>query len=70
MTRFTPKFFSSGTGVLQKHGAHRRLGEVIVHFWVTGLAGFRAYIFRIDLFGLFVPDLFGLFVICRCFLET
>ena len=41
MTRFTPKFFSSGTGVLQKHGAHRRLGEPIVHLGVTGLAEIR-----------------------------
>ena len=54
MTRFTPKFFSSGTGVLQKQGAHRRLGELIVHFGVTGLADFRAGILFIALFGLFV----------------
>ena len=42
VTRFTPKFFSRGTRVLQKQGAHSRLGERIVHFLVTGLAGFRA----------------------------
>ena len=61
MTRFTPKFFSSGTRVLQKQGAHSRLGELIVHFLVTGLAGFRAYILFIDLFGLFVR------LFCRCY---
>ena len=54
MARFTPKFFSSGTRMLQKQGAHRRLFEHIVHFGVTGLADFRACIPLIDLFGLCV----------------
>ena len=53
MTRFTPKFFNSGTGVLQKQLAHRRLGELIVHWGVTGLADFRAGILFIGLFGFF-----------------
>ena len=53
MTRFTPKFFSSGTGVLQKQLAHRCLGELIVHWGVTGLADFRACILFIGLFGFF-----------------
>ena len=51
MTRFTPKFFIRGTGVLQKQGAHGRLCEPIVHLGVTGLAGFPAYIPFTDLFG-------------------
>ena len=55
MTRFTPNFFRSGTGVLQKEGAHSRLCEPIVHLGVTGLAYFRACNPFIDLFGLFVP---------------
>jgi hypothetical protein len=52
MTRFTPKFFSRGTRVLQKHGAHSRLGELIVDFLVASLADFRAGILFIALFGL------------------
>ena len=61
MTRFTPKFFSSGTGVLQKQGTHGRLFEVIVHFGVTGLADFGTCIPFAGLFGLFV------ILFCRCF---
>jgi hypothetical protein len=53
MTRFTPKFFSSVTGVLQKQLAHSRLFEIIVHRGVTGLADFRACILCIGVFGFF-----------------
>ena len=53
MTRFTPKFFISGTGVLQKQLAHSRLFEIFVHRGVTGLADFRACILFSRLFGLF-----------------
>ena len=61
MTRFTPKFFIRGTRVLQKHGAHGRLGERIVHLGVTGLADFHACVpFIIVLFGLFS------LLLCRC----
>lgn len=54
MTGFTPKFFRRGTRVLQKQGAHSRLGELIVHLLVTGLAGFRADILPAGFVGLFV----------------
>jgi hypothetical protein len=54
MTRFTPKFFISGRGVLQKQGAHSRLGELLVHLKVTGLAAFHARIPFLGPFGLFV----------------
>ena len=54
MTRFTAKFFTLVTRVLQKQGAHSRLGELIVHFFVTGLADFRAGILFRALFGLLV----------------
>ena len=64
MTGFTPKFFSLGTGVLQKQFAHRRLGKLIVHLGVTGLADFHA---GITFTGLFV--LFGL-RFCRFFWGT
>jgi hypothetical protein len=60
MTAFTPKFFSSGTGVLQKQLAHSCFGEVIVDFLVAGLADFRACILFIGLSGLFVR------LFCRC----
>ena len=52
MTGFAPKFFSSGTGVLEK-GSHSRLGELIVHFGVAGLADFRACILFIGLSAFF-----------------
>ena len=44
MTGFTPEFLLSVLGVLQKQDPHRRLGEVVVHLGVAGLADFRAYI--------------------------
>ena len=53
MTGFTADFFSSGTGMLQKQGAHGRLGEPIVHLRVTGLAEFHTCIPFLDLLGLF-----------------
>jgi len=53
MTRFTPKFFISGTGMVQKQFAHRRFGELLVRRRVTGLAGFHACIPFFGLFGLF-----------------
>ena len=61
MTRFTPKFFSRGTGVVQKEGAHRRFSELLVHLRVTGLADFHARIPFLGVFGLFV------LLFCRCF---
>ncbi len=54
MTRLTPESLTSVLGVLQKQDPHSRLGEVIVHLGVAGLADFRAYIPFIGLFGLFV----------------
>jgi len=63
MTRFTPKFLSGVLGVLQKQDAHSRLGELLVHLGVTGLADFRAYIPLIGLSGPIVP----LFCFCWYF---
>ena len=64
MTRFTANFFSSGTRVLQKQGAHGCLGEPIVHLRVTGLADFHSSILVTDLFSFLV------LIFCRCFGET
>jgi hypothetical protein len=64
MTRFTPKFFGGGTRVLQKQGTHSRLGELIVHLGVTGLANLHPCISFFALFGFLV------LLFCRCFGET
>jgi hypothetical protein len=64
MARFTPKFFTGGTRVLQKQGAHSRLGELFVHLGVTGLANLHACIPFIALLG------FWVLLFCRCFGET
>ena len=70
MTRFTPKFFRSGTGVLQKQGAHRRLGELIVHFLVAGLAGFRAYILSLAFSAFLSSSFAGALEKLRCYGDT
>ncbi len=64
MTRFTPEFLTGVLGMLQKQDPHSRLGELIVHLLVTGLADFHACIPCIGLVGLLV------LLFCRSLRDT